>query len=110
MKRILKICSPQLGLDPNSDLGGEVHDHHVLQGLAKRGHKIFVYLPKGRSYRKHKNIVVERVPFKHIPAFAFNFIALPYLFRTYNRERFDILRIHTPYFLGIAAFILSSTL
>ena len=102
---ILKICSPQLGLNPNSDLGGEVHDHNVITGLARKGHKIFVYLPKNRNYQKHKNIIVSRAPFKHISAFAFNILVIPYLFKTYRREKFDILRVHNPYFVGLGALL-----
>ena len=94
--RKLKICSPQLGFNPNSDLGGEVHDHFVLHSLAKRGHTIFVYLPKDRPYGKHHNIIVQRAPFKHIPAFLFNFLIIPYLFSTYKKEKFDIVHTHTP--------------
>lgn len=99
----MKICSPQLGLDPNSCLGGEVHDYFVIKNLAKNGHKVYIYLPKGREYEKHKNIIVEHVPIKHIPAILYNLIVIPYLFKTYNREKFDILRIHNPYFLGLGA-------
>ena len=101
----LKICSPQLGLNPNSDLGGEVHDHFVLQSLAKNGHKIFIYLPKDRPYQRHHNIIVARAPIKHIPAILFNFLVIPYLFRTYKKEKFDILRVHNPYFVGLGALI-----
>lgn len=99
----MKICSPQLGLDPKSYLGGEVHDYFVIKNLAKSGHKIFVYLPKNRSHEKHKNVFVEYAPIKHIPAIMFNLIIIPYLFKTYKREKFDILRIHNPYFLGLGA-------
>lgn len=99
----MKICSPQLGLSQKSDLGGEVHDHFILQGLANRGHKIFVYLPRGRSHENNKNITVRYAPIKHIPAILFNFIILPYLFSTYKKERFDILRVHNPYFIGLGA-------
>lgn len=104
-KKILKICSPQLGMDPNSDLGGEVHDHFILQGLANLGHKIFVYLPKERPYQKNSNIVVTRAPFKHILAITFNLLVIPYLFKTYYKDKFDILRVHNPYFVGLAALL-----
>src|SRR4030042_5675118 len=103
MKKTLKICCPQLGLNPNSDLGGEVHDHFVLHSLAKRGHKIFVYLPKDRPYEKHPNLIITRAPIKHIPALLFNFLVIPYLFKTYKKEKFDILRVHNPYFVGLGA-------
>lgn len=99
----MKICSPQLGLSPESDLGGEVHDGFVIQGLAQRGHKIFVYLPKDRPYKKHPNIIVERAPIKHIPAVMFNLLVVPYLFKTYQREKFGLLRVHSPYFVGLGA-------
>ena len=105
MRKSLKICSPQLGLDPKSDLGGEVHDHFAVKHLAERGHKIFVYLPKGRTYKKHKNIVIKRAPIKHIPAPLFNLMVIPYLFKTYKKEKFDILRVHNPYFVGPGALI-----
>ena len=36
----MRICSPQLGLDPNSILGGEVFDREILLGLAKKGIKV----------------------------------------------------------------------
>lgn len=103
MKKLLKICSPQLGLNPQSDLGGEVHDHFTLLGLAKKGHKIFVYLPKNRPYEKHKNVIIKYAPIKHIPALLFNFLIIPYLFKTYSREKFDLLRVHNPYFVGLGA-------
>lgn len=99
----MKICSPQLGLNPNSDLGGEVHDHFVIKHLAQRGHILFVYLPKGRPYHKHKNIIIERAAFKHIPALFFNILIIPYLFKTYKKEKFDVLRVHNPYFVGLGA-------
>lgn len=99
----MKICSPQLGLYPKSYLGGEVHDHFIIQGLASKGHKIFVYLPKSRLYQKHKNIVVDRAPIKHIPAIIFNLMIIPYLIRIYSREKFDVLRVHNPYFVGLGA-------
>ncbi len=101
----MKICSPQLGLNPKSNLGGEIHDHFVIHNLAKRGHKIFVYLPKGRNYQKNPNIIIKRAPIKHIPAFIFNLLIIPYLFKAYKEEKFDILRVHNPYFVGLGAIV-----
>ena len=34
------ICSPQYGLKPNSNAGGEVYDEKVLKGLANLGNQI----------------------------------------------------------------------
>lgn len=101
----MKICSPQLGLSPQSELGGEVHDFNVLSALAKRGHQIFVYLPKDRQYEVHKNLNITVAPIKHIPAITFNLLVIPYLFKTYKKEKFDVLRVHNPYFVGLGALI-----
>lgn len=105
MKKHLTICSPQLGMNPNSDLGGEIHDYNILKELAKLGNKIVVYLPKGRNFEKNKNITVKHAPFKHVPAFLFNLLILPFLISSYKKEKFDILRVHNPYFVGIGALV-----
>lgn len=106
MEKILKICSPQLGMDPDSVLGGEVHDDKVLSWLSSYGHQIYVYLPKNRPYRKDRpNLKITFAPITHIPALLFNIIALPYIFRIYRQVNFDILRVHSPYFTGIGALI-----
>ena len=103
----MKICSPQLGVSPNSSLGGEIYDHQTLKGFTKKGIKVFVYLPKGRLFdRSLKNFKVEYCFMTHIvPPWIYSFICLPYIFRTYKKEKFDILRIHSPRFLGLAAII-----
>jgi glycosyltransferase involved in cell wall biosynthesis len=103
----MKICSPQLGISPNSSLGGEIYDYQTLRGFTQRGVKVFVYLPKNRPYDKTlKNFSVEYCFITHIiPPWIYSFICLPYLFRTYEKEKFDILRIHSPRFLGLAAIV-----
>lgn len=107
MKKILKICSPQLGVSPNSKLGGEIYDYQTLKGFTKKGNKVFIYLPKNRNYDKNlKNFYVTYSFLKYIiPPWLFSFLCLPYLFKTYKKEKFDILRIHSPRFLGIAGLI-----
>lgn len=107
MRRILKICSPQLGISPTSKLGGEIYDYQTLKGFAKKGNKVFVYLPKNRNYdRNLKNFYVTYSFLKHVvPPWLFSFLCLLYLFKTYSKEKFDILRIHSPRFLGIAGLI-----
>ncbi len=103
----MKICSPQLGISPDSSLGGEIYDHQTLKGFTEKGVKVFVYLPKNRIYdHTLKNFKVEYSFITHIvPPWIYSFICLPYLFRTYKKEEFDILRIHSPRFLGLAAII-----
>lgn len=103
----MKICSPQLGISPNSSLGGEIYDYQTLKGLTLSGVQVFVYLPKNRAFDKNlKNFYVEYCFATHIfPPWIYSFICLPYLIRTYKKERFDVLRIHSPRFLGMAAII-----
>ncbi|OGD86263.1 hypothetical protein A2164_03750 [Candidatus Curtissbacteria bacterium RBG_13_35_7] len=107
MKRKLKICSPQLGISPTSSLGGEIYDYQTLKGFTQKGIDVFVYLPKDRPYDKKLNHFHITYAFvKHIvPPWIYSFICLLYLFRTYKKEKFDILRIHSPRFLGLSAII-----
>lgn len=102
----LVICSPQLGLAPNSILGGEVFDREILLGLAKRGVKIEIILPKNKPHdTKVKNWHLTYLPVSHFPAILGNFLYLPSLFKIYKQNEFQVLRIHQPQFLGIAAII-----
>jgi len=96
------ICSPQLGLNPNSILGGEVFDREILLGLAKKGVKVEIILPKGKSHdMNNRNWNITYLPLTHFPAVLGNLIYLPYLFIVYKKNRFEILRIHQPQFLGL---------
>lgn len=103
----MKICSPQLGISKNSILGGEIYDYQTLKGFTKNGAEVFIYLPKNRPYDKSlKNFHVEYCFMTHIfPPWIYSFICLPYLLRTYKKEKFDVLRIHSPRFLGMGAII-----
>jgi len=100
----MKICSPQLGLAPNSTLGGEVYDREVLVRFAKMGHQVEVLLPKNLPYdRSVKNLNVEFAPIKRIfPAYLYSLIIIPYLFKKYKEIEFDVLRIHV-HFLALGA-------
>ena len=96
------ICSPQLGLNPNSILGGEVFDREILLGLAKKGIKIEIILPRDKPHDKNvKNWNVTYLPLSRFPAVFGNFLIIPYLFKVYKNHPFDILRIHSPRFLGL---------
>lgn len=102
----LKICSPQLGLAPNSNLGGEVFDREILLGLAKSGVKIEIILPKGKPHdQKVRNWHFTYLPISRFPAIMGNLLFLPYLFKLYDRHKFQVIRIHQPQFLGLAAII-----
>lgn len=100
----MRICSPELGLSPTSNSGGEVHDREVLAALARVGVEIEIFLPRGKPYTPTPGCSVQRVFAKHIwPSYLFNLILPPYLFRIYRKRPFDLLRVHSPYFVGPAA-------
>lgn len=104
--RNLIVCSPQLGLLPNSILGGEVFDRETLLGLARRGVRVEVILPKNKAHDQNiKNWHITYLPIKHFPAIFGNLIFIPYLFLTYKKNRFQLIRLHSPRYLGIAALI-----
>lgn len=100
------VCSPQLGLAPKSTLGGEVFDREILLGLAEKGIKVVVILPKNKPHDVGiNNWKIIRLPFSHFPAILFNILALPYLFQAGSQKGFQILRLHQPQFIFIAAYI-----
>jgi len=100
----MRVCSPQLGLSPKSVLGGEVYDREILLGLAKRNVKIEIILPIGLDTDKNvKNWSITKIPIKRIPAPMFNFLVMPYLFLVYKRTKFEIIRLHSPQFIGLGA-------
>ena len=102
----MRICSPQLGIAPNSTLGGEVYDREVLTQLAKMGNDIEILLPNQKPFDKSiKNFHVDFAPINIIfPAYLYSLIMLPYLFNKYRQTKFDLLRIHV-HFLAFGALI-----
>lgn len=102
-RKALLICSPQLGLAPNSILGGEVFDRQILLGLAKKGIKIEIILPKNKPHDQNiKNWRLTYIWLSHFPAPLANLIVLPYLYIVFAKRRFEIIRIHQPQFLGLS--------
>lgn len=100
------VCSPQLGLNPKSILGGEVFDREILLGIATKNVKVEIILPKGKSHDKGiRNWNVTYIPITHLPAFFGNLLYLPYLVKVYKKSAFDILRVHQPQYLGLGCLI-----
>lgn len=98
------VCSPQLGISPESNLGGEVHDREMIKALDNLGVETLIILPWGKKYPplKHSKIYFLPTPFVY-PPWLFNLLILPYLFFLYRKYKFEILRVHSPYFVGPAA-------
>src|SRR3989344_7010241 len=102
----LTVCSPQLGLAPNSILGGEVFDREILMGLAKKGVKIEIILPKNKPHDKNiKNWSISYLRIDHFPAILANLLYIPAIFSIYRKSKFQILKIHQPQFFSAAAII-----
>lgn len=100
----MRICSPQLGISPDSNLGGEVHDREILKALAGLGVEIEIILPLGKKHEKVKGWNIHYLPLPFVyPPWLFNIFILPYLFWIYKKKPFEILRIHSPYFVGPGA-------
>lgn len=106
-KNEIKICCPVLGIDPQSNSGGGVHDRDLLKAFAKAGVKVEILIPKNRPYDKTiNNWNVTCTPIKHIiPPYLFNIFVTPYLFSSYKRSKFNYIRVFNPYFAGIGALI-----
>lgn len=104
MSKIIKICCPVLGIDPQSNSGGGVHDRELLKALAKAGVEIEILIPKNRPHYKNiKNWHIEYTPITHIfPPYLFNIFILPYLFKKYKEGKFNCIRVFNPYFAGPA--------
>ena len=73
------ICSPQLGLSPESNSGGEVYDREVIDRLCRSGIKVFTLLPKNRPYTHNSNLKVKYAPIRPmVPPHLFNLFVNSY--------------------------------
>jgi len=98
------ICSPQLGISPEAILGGEINDREVLKNHAQIGVKVDIILPFGKKHDQIDNWSIYSLPVPFVyPPWTFNFWIFPYLFYIYLKDKFDILKIHSPRFVGPAA-------
>lgn len=106
MAKKLVICSPQLGIAPESNSGGEVYDREVIRAFCEQGVKVIVILPKNKPYIRHKNLKVYYIPLPFVwPPYLFNVLIIPWLFWIYNKHKFNVLRVHSSYFVGLGALV-----
>jgi glycosyltransferase involved in cell wall biosynthesis len=102
----MRVCSPQLGLSPEATLGGEVYDREILTRLADLGIQIEVILPAGLPCAQAANLRVTRVPLvRGYRWFVSNWIFPWYIRQVYSRRPFDLLRVHSLRFTGLAALV-----
>lgn len=105
----LRICSPQLGISPASNLGGAVHDREILKGLARLGAEIEIPLPRGECYENIEGWHIHLTS-RHIRyTYEYNWLFLPSLLRLWRSQRFDLLRVHSPTLAPLARLFKSVT-
>jgi glycosyltransferase involved in cell wall biosynthesis len=103
----MRICSPHVGISPDSNQGGEVHERELLKHLAYLGNEIEIILPEGKNYEKGiPNWKVTEIPISR----GYTWYGSPFLFftslqRIWREKGFDILRIHSLRNVGTAAWI-----
>ena len=101
---MVRICSPQLGMSPEATLGGEVYDREVLTGLAQLHVQIEVILPAGLACPEVAGLKVTRISLRRgYRWFVSNLVFPWYIRQAYNRQPFDLLRVHSLRFTGPAA-------
>jgi len=99
------ICSPHVGIAPESSSGGEVYEREVLKHLAMEGVQIDLLLP-GRApcWANVPNWHVHRTRLpKGFRWYISNLVFPPYIKRLYDQRPFDLLRVHSLRFVGPAA-------
>ncbi|RMF92802.1 MAG: glycosyltransferase family 1 protein [Candidatus Schekmanbacteria bacterium] len=100
----MKICSPSMGISPESDLGGEVYERELMLRLPESGAELGIILPKesklpqGLKYDYIYNLPLKR----HLRWFVSNPLFFLYLRKILQKEKVDLLRIHSLRFTGPA--------
>jgi glycosyltransferase involved in cell wall biosynthesis len=102
----MRMFAPMFGLDPDSNLGGEIYDVNILTGLARKGHVIDVIIRKGQKVPHERNINVHTFPLATNP-FCFSVLLFPIIFLMPSFRKIiseaDVFRVHSPFFLGFWA-------
>lgn len=99
------ICSPHVGIAPESSSGGEVYEREVLKHLALLGVRVDLILPgQAPCWTDIPNWHIHRtwLP-KGFRWYVSNLVFPPYIKRVYDQQPFDLLRVHSLRFVGPAA-------
>jgi len=92
-----------MGISDLSNSGGEIYDYQILKHLAQMGVRISMILPKGRHAGPISGARIKYVSFSY-GRYA-NFFFAKALLQEYRKNRFDVLRIHSPYYVSLAGLI-----
>lgn len=93
-----------MGISPESDLGGEVYERELMLRLPEYGAELGIILPKesklpqGLKYDYIYNLPLKR----HLRWFVSNPLFFLYLRKILQKEKVDLLRIHSLRFTGPA--------
>ncbi|MBM3334661.1 glycosyltransferase family 4 protein [Candidatus Sumerlaeota bacterium] len=91
----LTVCSPQIGIDPESNLGGAVYDRHILKELARLGARVVIPLPRGEPHETVENWHIVPTPRHKWKYYEYNFIFYRAGARLIREGKtFDVLRAH----------------
>jgi glycosyltransferase involved in cell wall biosynthesis len=99
----LRVCSPELGIDPEANLGGAVYDRELLIALATLDVELSILLPHGESADSSPRWQITRTPRHRRSYYEYNWIFHRALRQEFRRRRFDLLRVHSPYSVGVGA-------
>lgn len=99
----MTVCSPELGIGPEATLGGAVYDRELLMALASNDVDITILLPGGEPVPDGQSWTVVRTPRHRRSYYEYNWIFYRALVQEFERRRFDILRVHSPYSIGLGA-------
>ena len=104
---MMRVCSPQCGLYPDSGLGGEVYECSLLRGLGELGVELRILLAGGRPHEQGvPGWHVERVaPSRGLRWWVTPFVFPHYIKKTYDRVGFDLIRVHAVRHIGPAALL-----
>lgn len=93
---MLRLCSPQLGVSPTSNLGGAVYDREILKGLAQLGVQVHIPLPQNETYEAVPGWSIYQGGQHRRYTYEYNWLFLSRLLRLSRQGAFDLLRIHSP--------------
>lgn len=100
------LCSPCCGAAPETRSGGEAYERDVLAGLVEAGDTPHVLLARGKPVATILEERVESVrPGRGLRWWAMPWVMAPAILRCWRRHGFDLLRCHSPLYLGPACLL-----
>ena len=101
----LRICSPHCGVDPETTSGGETYERELLTRLGRAGVRIELILARGKRHPAGvPNWTVHRLAIgRGLRWWVAPLVVPPAIRRVYRATGFELLRVHSPRFIGPAA-------